>query len=67
MSEYFYYFLEYNSLEFDYELMENKYICLKNFLFDIIIIWLKKYWIYLFIECIIDIIVLNDIFCRVIF
>lgn len=38
MSEYFYYFLEYNSLEFDYELMENKYICLKIFLFDIIII-----------------------------
>lgn len=38
MSEYFYYFLEYNSLEFDYELMENKYICLKFFLFDIIII-----------------------------
>lgn len=38
MSEYFYYFLECNSLEFDYELMENKYICLKNFLFDIIII-----------------------------
>lgn len=67
MSEYFYYFLEYNSLEFDYELMENKYICLKNFLFDIIIIWLKKYYIYLFIECIIDIIVLNDFLCRVIF
>lgn len=35
MSEYSYHFSEYNSSEFDYELMENKHICPKNFLFDI--------------------------------
>lgn len=36
MSEYSYHFSEYNSSEFDHELMENKHICPKNFLFDII-------------------------------